>query len=106
MGDFTFSNPKNLSLPSARIGPASARSFSSGVGCGALGSFFTGALLAAGLAGLYLAVRTGQCRAKPTPSGAQVLTVPCLNRPKIEFIVVVPSWEVTARVGVAGHHRT
>lgn len=46
-----FSKPKNLSLPSGRIGPASARSFSRGVGCGALGSFFAGGLLDAGLAG-------------------------------------------------------
>ena len=44
----TFSMPKNLSLPSDRTGPvASARCFSKGVGCGALGSFFAGADLAA-----------------------------------------------------------
>lgn len=32
--------PKNLSLPSLRIGPASSRCFSRGVKGGALGSFF------------------------------------------------------------------
>lgn len=48
----TFSNPKNLSLPLARMGLVSAASsFSSGVGCGALGSFFAGATAVDGLAG-------------------------------------------------------
>jgi len=50
----TFSNPKNLSLPSFRTGPVtSANSFSSGVIMGALGSFLTGAFPAAGLEGLW-----------------------------------------------------
>lgn len=42
----TFSIPKNLSLPSFRIGPAFSSMRSRGVGCGALGSFFGGALAA------------------------------------------------------------
>lgn len=43
----TFSKPKNLSLPSVLFGPTSfASSFSRGVGCGALGSFFAGVLFA------------------------------------------------------------
>jgi hypothetical protein len=47
----TFSNPKNLSLPSLRSGPALRSSFSSGVTSGALGSFLTGMLPGAGLNG-------------------------------------------------------
>ena len=43
----TFSNPKNLSLPSGRIGPdTSSRCFSNFVGCGAFGSFLDGAVVA------------------------------------------------------------
>lgn len=43
-GRRTFSNPKNLSLPSVRTGSVTSfRCFSRGVGCGALGSFFAGA---------------------------------------------------------------
>lgn len=38
----TFSKPQNLSLPSARIGPASSRCFSRGVIWGVLASFFEG----------------------------------------------------------------
>lgn len=52
----TFSKPKNLSLPSPRKGPALTRSFSSGVGSGALGSFLTGVVPAAGLDGAYSTV--------------------------------------------------
>ena len=37
----TFSRPQNLSLPSSRRGPASASSFSNGVGGIAFGSFLT-----------------------------------------------------------------
>jgi hypothetical protein len=47
----TFSKPKNLSLPSARRGPAFTSSFSRGVGSGALASFLTGMLPVAGLNG-------------------------------------------------------
>lgn len=39
----TFSIPKNLSLPSPRIGPKSCSLFSSGDICGVWGSFLTGA---------------------------------------------------------------
>jgi len=39
----TFSIPKNLSLPSPRIGPKSWSLFSSGDICGVWGSFLTGA---------------------------------------------------------------
>jgi hypothetical protein len=38
-GELTFSMPKNLSLPSSRIGPTSAINLSSGDGFGALESF-------------------------------------------------------------------
>lgn len=51
-GPLTFSKPKNLSLPSPRNGGALASSFSSGVGSGALGSFLTGVVPAAGLEGV------------------------------------------------------
>lgn len=37
-----FSKPQNLSLPSSRIGPAFARSLSSGLNRGACGSFLDG----------------------------------------------------------------
>ena len=60
--ELTFSNPKNLSLPSARRGPALTRSFSSGVESGALGSLLTGAVPAAGLVGACLGVSRWACR--------------------------------------------
>jgi hypothetical protein len=50
-GLLTFSKPKNLSLPSPRSGPAWTSIFSSGVGSGALGSFFAGVEPVAGLDG-------------------------------------------------------
>jgi hypothetical protein len=63
-GALTFSKPKNLSLPSLRRGPALTRSFSSGVGSSALGSFLTGVVPAAGLVGAYSAVSNSHCRAR------------------------------------------
>lgn len=69
------------------MGPASARSFSSGVGTGALGSFFAGALLVAGLAGPYTHTRISNCRMNQISWRTGILTVPGLNRPKNEVIV-------------------
>jgi hypothetical protein len=57
----TFSKPKNLSLPSPRRGPAFTSSFSSGVGSGALGSFLTDAVPAAGLVGVCSDVSNSHC---------------------------------------------
>ncbi len=52
-GQLTFSIPKNLSLPSSRMGPAFRSIFSSGVCCGAFGSFLFGELAAEGLVAPY-----------------------------------------------------
>lgn len=51
----TFSMPKNLSLPSSRMGPASSRCFSKGVKGGALGSFLAVDDPVDGLAAYFLA---------------------------------------------------
>lgn len=51
----TFSMPKNLSLPSSRMGPASSRCFSKGVKGGALGSFLAVDDPVDGLAACFLA---------------------------------------------------
>jgi hypothetical protein len=82
------------------MGPASARSFSSGVGCGALGSFLSGVFAAAGLAGLYVAIAISHCGTKRISQGVEILTVPGLNRPKNEVIVLVPGGEWETAVGV------
>lgn len=83
------------------MGPASARSFSRGVGCSALGSFFAIASLEAGLAGVCIALEVSHCDTTRAGRDAAVLTVPGLNLPKNEVIVVVPgpSWEGDDAVG-------
>jgi hypothetical protein len=80
-GALTFSKPKNLSLPSLRRGPALTRSFSSGVGSGALGSFLAGVVPAAGLVGAYSAVSESHCG-----PGQAAPTLPDLRRPKNEVM--------------------
>ena len=82
----TFSNPKNLSLPSARMGLVSAASsFSSGVGCGALGSFFVGATAVDGLAGGCDAVSETQRQG----SGGGALTALERSLPKNELMAAL-----------------
>lgn len=94
MSVLTFSNPKNLSLPSGRTGlfRSCARSFSRAVGTGAFGSFFAGGCTAVLV--VYcrevLSARQSLCRQshllsplpKSSVAGQCRLTEPGLNFPK------------------------
>lgn len=62
----TFSIPKNLSLPSCRIGPALRSIFSNGVSSGAGSDFFAAFELGPGLDGPYCTV------SDPKTSDAQI----------------------------------
>jgi len=87
--NLTFSKPKNLSLPSILMGPASARSLSRGVSWGAFGSFLVGVLPAEVSAGFCV---QGQRQRQRGPlllrsnSGA-ILTVVPLRRPRNDAMV-------------------
>ena len=65
--NLTFSKPKNLSLPSVLMGPASARSLSRGVSWGAFGSFLVGVLPAEVSAGFCPRATSATTRSTAAP---------------------------------------
>ena len=90
-GRLTFSKPKNLSLPSARTGPALTSSFSRGVASGALASFLMGMVPGAGLKGGWDARQYGGIAEGPGGGdmGRDGLTAPDLMRLKKEVMAGV-----------------
>lgn len=69
------------------MGPASRSSFSSGVGCGALGSFFAGVLPAEAPVGFYTNYSQRPIATPSRPKGA--LTAVPFSLPKKEVIVAL-----------------